>query len=526
MEVLAAVAQARAEAGREHGWDARLEASLLAVHGYLWRRGRGEKWAGPAGSARFACSIAQLVFGLAPIMGWKHIPAAHDHAARARFVVCHRHSVQRWLAWLARAGLIAHTAQQDEQNFWWRTIIELHPTPPLDQDVLQAAMRRRGEWRAAEQRRRARGRRRDLTAILQRARLTRAQRRARAIARRRALRDCQARLRVRELAARSLADAASEHLTHPVGASTTCRGQPQTISSPQTWSRGLTHAHAPLQQAPAEPVTNDNSTMRTNLRWGEEQRWAVYREVLAIRQGRSKDEWAAFIQALRRRVGELAVWPRERFCPRWRLLEAWSLTVHGPAMTVAGATRLALWQEQREHHGPRLDRALRRYGRYVEVRPPGFPAGSVAAFAHFLARHTPAAEGPAHGMAYDVARFNELTKDMSAYAHITHPDNARRAAARIRRQQAAQALAEHVNARLRFRLDGDARLRTAAQLLDSPHATHQTTGRALWATAQRDHERQQRDQRVLAGRDPWPADGRYRAAVRYAQRWGLRVPQW
>ena len=33
-------------------------------------------------------------------------------------------------------------------------------------------------------------------------------------------------------------------------------------------------------------------------------------------------------------------------------------------------------------------------------------------------------EGPEHGMAYDVQRFNELTKQMSAYAHVTRAEHA------------------------------------------------------------------------------------------------------
>jgi len=103
--------------------------------------------------------------------------------------------VQRWLTWLQLAGLITHTPQRDEEGFWWRTIIELHAAPELDAELL------------AERRRAARGRGRNLTAILRRARLTRAQRRARATLRRRQLKDHAERVRVRALAAQSLADA-------------------------------------------------------------------------------------------------------------------------------------------------------------------------------------------------------------------------------------------------------------------------------------------------------------------------------
>ena len=78
VEVLAAVRHARQQHGRAFAWDARLETSAIAVLGYLWRRGRGEKWAGRCGSARYACSIAQLVMGLAEIMGWRNIPNRRD----------------------------------------------------------------------------------------------------------------------------------------------------------------------------------------------------------------------------------------------------------------------------------------------------------------------------------------------------------------------------------------------------------------------------------------------------------------
>jgi hypothetical protein len=37
-------------------------------------------------------------------------------------------------------------------------------------------------------------------------------------------------------------------------------------------------------------------------------------------------------------------------------------------------------------------------------------------------------------MAYDVQRFNELTKQMSAYAHYTRPDHVERVAARAERR--------------------------------------------------------------------------------------------
>ena len=72
-------------------------------------------------------------------------------------------------------------------------------------------------------------------------------------------------------------------------------------------------------------------------------------------------------------------------------------------MAVAGGFRLAFWSEQAEHHGPRLQRALARYRRFSDARPPGWPASPVAALARFLCGHVRRQDGPEHGMAYDVA---------------------------------------------------------------------------------------------------------------------------
>ena len=54
-------------------------------------------------------------------------------------------------------------------------------------------------------------------------------------------------------------------------------------------------------------------------------------------------------------------------------------------MAVAGARRLALWRDDAEHHGPRLERAFDRYARYADARPPGWATVPAAAFALFLA---------------------------------------------------------------------------------------------------------------------------------------------
>ena len=272
--------------------------------------------------------------------------------------------------------------------------------------------------------------------------------------------------------------------------------------------------------------TNGKGTERGQAPTGEELRWAVYREVMAQRFSREDDNWAPAIAAVRRRVDELADWPEGRLCPRRRLIEAWAVAAHGPVMAAAAGARLALWREDRDHHGARLDRALARYRRHAGARPPGWPAVPVAAFARFLAEVVAPLEGPEHGMAYDVQRFNELTKQMSAYAHVTRAEHAARAAARARHRAQLRALAEQTNLRLRFRVEGASRVQLARDLLDSEHPGHQAAGRRLYAAAEREATWQQREQRVAAGQDPGPLDGRYRAAVRHAIRWGLPEPRW
>jgi hypothetical protein len=529
VEVLAAIKYARGRLGRLHEWDARLETSAIAVLAYLWRRGRGEKWAGCHGSARYGCSLAQLVIGLAPIMGWRGIPDRGSEQAIARFVKRHRKSVQRWLDWLSLAGLVSHTPQQDEEGFWWRTIIELHPIPQLPAELFAEAVDRRDGWPARERRRNARGRFRNLTAILRRARLTKAQRRSRAIARRRELARHAERQRVRALVADGLVDAAKTHVTHPLGASTTSRSSLEEISQDEVPNRGLTGAPTRFSEIVNVLQTSTTGSEETGARPGEELRWAVYNEVKGRRFERTDEEWASFLRSPAHRLEQLLIWPENRPLPRWRLIEAWTVAAHGPYMAVAGGFRLAFWSEDARHHGPRLDRALARYARYADARPASFPSAPVAAFARFLAEHTPCQNGPKHGMAYDVQRFNELTKQMSAYAHYTREGHLEHAAARARRRERALKLAAQLNSQLRLRFrtgdDGPAgRLRVAFELLDSDYPAHQAAGRQLYAQAKRAQRLIERDQRLRAGQHPSNADGRYRAACTYAERWGLQPP--
>ena len=47
---------------------------------------------------------------------------------------------------------------------------------------------------------------------------------------------------------------------------------------------------------------------------------------------------------------------------------------------------------------------------------------------------------------------------------------------------------------------------------------------AIYAAAKRAERLGERDQRLRAGQHPGNADGRYRAACTYAERWGLEMP--
>ena len=68
-------------------------------------------------------------------------------------------------------------------------------------------------------------------------------------------------------------------------------------------------------------------------------------------------------------------------------------------------------------------------------------------------------------MAHDVAPFNELTKQMSAYAHYLREDHLDHAQMRAARRQRTRAVAEQIHQRLSIRIadsNPTVRLRSAA----------------------------------------------------------------
>jgi hypothetical protein len=529
VEVLAAVKQAREARGRTQEWDARLEASCMAVHAYLWRRGHGEKWAGKDGSARFACSLAQLVAGLAPIMGWT--------GSREQLVKQHRASVRRWLDWLQAAGLITYTGQSDDEGWRWRTIVELLPVPGLPAELLEAAADRRRGWTARETRRDRRGRRRNLTAILRRARLSRAQRRARAVARRKAVAEHGERLAVRAMIAESLACATMVDGETVVTCGPSLRGETKSRTATSSISKEplLTSTFTRTRALPAvapQPTVTDSRTARLTEREGSaasqvaaeasapqpplnsdvEQLdaavWQIARQAADRWHSRDLAEWQPLADQITARTVDLEDWPAGRPCPRWRLQETWTAIAWGVEYAAAGAaSRLAMWPPSGPH-GDRLARALHRYERHADVRPAGWPASGVGALVRYL-RHQHSEPGiRPRCLSYDVKAFDRWTKQLAAHARVRDLDawtDRARARAQRRASRALQAAGE-----INERLPESAWLKPAGEFVPLPFPAA--------GPVRKQRRLADRDRRLLAGQAPLSA-GTLRSAWAYEDKW-------
>ena len=162
------------------------------------------------------------------------------------------------------------------------------------------------------------------------------------------------------------------HLTHPFGASTTSRSSLEDVSQDETLHRGITRAPE-LISALATDTHVKLRAPRDAARRGRRTLGCLPRS--GLRRGLSAPTMTGS-RSCKPRLGEsgTARWDDEVACPRWRMIEAWTIAAHGPHMAAAGGFRLAFWREEADRHGPRLERALARYGRYAEARPPGFPA--------------------------------------------------------------------------------------------------------------------------------------------------------
>ena len=198
-------------------------------------------------------------------------------------------------------------------------------------------------------------------------------------------------------------------------------------------------------------------------------------------------------------------------------------------MAVAGGFRLAFWSE---------DAATSRTAARPGARPlhpiRGRAPGRLPRRAGRGVRAVPgrAHATPERARARDGLRRAALQRADQADERL-RPLHPRRgtsscAAARARRREHARQLAEQLNSqlRLRFRTGDDdpaGRLRVASELLDSDHPAHQAAGNTIYAAAKRAERLVERDERLRAGQHPGNADGRYRAACTYAERWGLET---
>ena len=449
-------AEARGRRAAPTSGDDRIEARAYALKRWLWRLGHAAR------SGRFACSIEQLAVGVAPAIGWTVPPVGPE---RERWVRARRKSVQRWLADLQQAGVIAVSGELDNRGQRWRTVVELRAAPEPTAERLAAAQRRERAWkrrvrrarRLRERRRRAQraGARRDPGFEGVRARAVRPRRSTRrrmAVARCAGTHERRRRAAVEAVlaAARERVDRGGDIPTHPFGAPPTSAPSQSSSNTNQkdealvevsgVRARAAPSSHATSNERCEEECTEEKGS-RAVL--GAEEFGAVIEARVATRRAATawqRDETTR--QAVGRAV-EVASWPAGQSCPIGRLREAWAVFAAGAEVVgdsgpaVAGRVTVGLER--------RAARAVALYEAHAPARPPGWPASGACALTVL------AAQRRAASLAGDVQRLLNLAKDMRALER--HADPERVAAAR-RRAHARDAGADSAGAsgRLRFRL--------------------------------------------------------------------------
>jgi len=485
--VCALLSRARRARGCRTPGDDRLETRAYAVKRYLFRLGHAAR------SGRFACSVEQLVLGLAPVMGWGAIPTAR--VERARFVRAHRKSVQRWIDDLQAAGVVAHEPERDEHGRWWRTQIVLLAAPEPAAEELRVARARARGWRVRELARRRKHRRAcTLSTIRARAsvpqrhtrrRLARCRRRAAHEARRLEAVEAQIQRAHARMEALGL-------LTHPFGApptsadvlaTTTPRRQERTT---QAWAPAAVRSAQTLIPAPTSVAETDARACTAAARSGlaaAAEREECSEEIGRLPAGafdavvlwrvaecerRLADRTALRREHVLRRSQEVIVWPGGRTCPFGRLTEAWVTHRYGPAAAAeTGATAAG---PRSPRLAGRAGRAIALYEAFADRRPPGWPETGPAALCALAGQRRAAV------LAGDVARLLVLAKGMRAAALMDDRQRLASGAARASRRQLAP------DGRLLFR-----------------------TGAPRWESAEQRRMRV-RDELLLAGADPavWP----------------------
>jgi hypothetical protein len=542
----------RARGCRTRG-DDRIEMRGYAVKRLLWR------WACAQRSGCFACSVAQLVAGLAPILGWGPAPA--DRAERERWVCAHRKSVQRWLDDLQAAGVLSYEGERDNRGQLWRTLITLSAAPAPPSDELAWARQRARAWRRRSRRRQRRRRppRRSLEAI--RRRSARPQRASRSrLARRRA---CELHERRRRAAAEAqiARDHQEKDRTHPFGAPPTSETSPvipttliesttaevensaelnpvQTVTEVESLAArsGARERENPTTARHTKPGTT--GTEENGAGTSLVDPWPDVEARIVARQAAST--WRrheAARQALHR-ARKLADAPLGRGWGLGRMREAWVVFRFGTALRETFQAPCSGPELVGDHGsgdaGPRRPGQRRRasdaialYEAFAEGRPPGWPAAGAAALCVLAAQQR---AGTLEG---DIARLRCLAKDMRAAALHAYPQRVEHARRRADRRAAAAAPGvprfafrqTRPGGRPRFETPELRRLRVRDKLLrDGAHpGLSPNVFRAGWQAAKRQE----------AGADTWGdpvlyrlPDGMTERAQRYQReiaegRWAL-----
>ena len=390
-------------------FDLRVFVSLLAVSRYLHRLGRAR----PA-RAQIACSMPQLVAGLAPTMGWER--GADRFADRD----AHHASVRRWLDLLQALGLIRWQAGINDVGEEARTEITLLAFPDVDAAELRAADRRLAAWRRRYGPDWNTGARRCLSAIGRRSRPpTPTERRKAAIASARATAS----------ARRSSTDSAP-----PCGTPATAGEQLlEPSSSPSSGTTaygqgtGVTRTHANERAsatAAISAVAKAGQETEPERSW--EDRLQAVVERVAVRETQREDIVATIAAQARRRALDVAGWGIDRAWPEGRLREAWVVARHGPGGAAqrgaAAAGRL------RPEDRARLRRAVGRFARYADHRPQQLPAAPLAALLALAG-----ASGD-WTLARTIRRLDQLSRRMRAHATASDPARQEAAAHRARRR--------------------------------------------------------------------------------------------
>jgi hypothetical protein len=450
---------ARHARGCRTAGDDRIETRAYAVKRLLWRWGHAHR------SGRYACSIAQLVTGLAPIMGWGRAPLGRTK--REEWVCAHRKSVQRWLDDLQTAGLLSYAGELDNRGELWRTVIELRAAPAVPLEEMRTARRRSAAYKTRARRRRRqlrRSRQRTIEAIRTDARGQVPQRRTRvALARQRT--RAITRLRSRD----ACVSDASKDWTHlfeapPSSENTTSASDlpsapKKTSNADNTTDTGLECNWSPrfagrngrasaCDQDLALPefsASNGNSSSREQTAdSGDDLGLRIAARVAERERQRTAALELAAVGA-RKRVLEVLGGAAGRGWPLWRLREAWIAFAHGLQTEVGdGRSGVELIAESGVAAAgvgpaglhPALTAAIGVYEANAAYRPPGWPstgAGAVCALA-------PTTTSLAHA----AAQLQILASNMAARSlrdQAERPDRQRRRAQRRATERNTTALA-------------------------------------------------------------------------------------